>query len=562
MTAAPSSRPGGIWSTIPEAVPSAGDSDTVAIHWGSATARWVLLATILGTGLSMLDSTVVNVALPALGNDLGASLGGLQWVVNGYTLSLAALILLGGSLGDRYGRRRVFVIGVVWFGVGSLICGLAPTTGWLIGARILQGVGGALLVPGSLAIISATFARADRARAIGTWSALVGVATAAGPLLGGWMVQTIGWRWVFLINLPLAAVVVVAALRHVPETADPAAPKSFDAAGALLGAVGLAGLTYALIRAGEGVDVGVLGAGTLGVAGLVAFVLVERRRRNPMLPLDLFGSRQFSAANVVTVLVYAALGVLFFLLVVQLQVVSGFGALAAGTALLPITIIMLFGSGFAGQLSERIGPRLPMTLGPIVAGAGTVLLLRVGPQASYWVDVLPGVVVVGVGLALTVAPLTATVLAAADDRYAGIASGVNNAAARAAGLLAVAAVPVLVGLTGNAYSRPDVFNAGFGRAMIVCAALLAAGGLLSLLVIRNPVAAAGAAPAGAREVVTGSGRAPLHCGVAAPPLQLPAGGCDPSARWRHRVWVSMRLAAERCQENNPRDHRRTGHVRV
>jgi EmrB/QacA subfamily drug resistance transporter len=486
------------------------------VQWGSARARWILLATILGSGLAMLDATVVNVALPTLGADLGASLGGLQWVVSGYALSLAALILLGGSLGDRFGRRRIFLVGVVWFGVGSLLCGLAPTTGWLIGARILQGVGGALLVPGSLAIISAAFVRADRARAIGAWSALAGVATAAGPLLGGWMVETIGWRWVFILNLPLAAVVLVAALRHVPETTDPAAPRSFDLAGAILGALGLAGLTYALIGVGDGVDITVLLAGTLGVAALVAFVVAERRGRSPMLPLSLFTSRQFSAANIVTLVVYAALGVLFFLLAVELQVVAGFGALAAGTALLPITIIMLILSSAAGHLAERIGPRLPMTVGPLLGATGTLLLLRIGPETSYKLDVLPGVVVIGLGLALTVAPLTATVLAAAEDRHVGVASGVNNAAARAAGLLAVAAIPALVGLTGDAYSQPDIFDVGFGRAMIVCAVLFTVGGALSFLTIRSRLETQPSA-----DSETQSSRRPntlTHCGVGAPPL--------------------------------------------
>jgi EmrB/QacA subfamily drug resistance transporter len=486
-----------------------------------------MLATVLGSGLSMLDSTVVNVALPALGASLGASLGDLQWVVNGYTLSLAALILLGGSLGDRFGRRRVFVVGVVWFAAGSLLCGLSPTIGWLIAARILQGVGGALLVPGSLAIISATFVRSDGARAIGSWSALAGVATAAGPLLGGWMVQSIGWRWVFLINIPLAVVVLVVALRHVPETADPSAPRSFDLTGAALGALGLAALTYALIGAGDGWTLDVVAVAALGVGALVAFVVVERRGPNPMLPMDVFASRQFSAANLVTLLVYAALGAMLFLLVVQLQVVAGLGALAAGSALLPITIIMLLLSSASGQLAERIGPRLPMTVGPVLAGVGSLLLLRIGPDTSYAADVLPGVIVIGFGLALTVAPLTATVLAAAEDRHAGIASGVNNAVARAGGLLAVAAIPVLVGLTGSAYAVPSLFDAGFDRAMIVCAVLFAAGGVLSLVTIRAPLterADTGRADTGhgaepAQPAVADPRTQPrVHCGVGAPPL--------------------------------------------
>ena len=488
------------------------------IHWGSARARWIMLATVLGSGLSMLDSTVVNVALPALAASLGASIGDLQWVVNGYTLSLAALILLGGSLGDRFGRRRIFVVGVVWFAAGSLLCGLSPTIDWLIAARILQGVGGALLVPGSLAIISATFVRSDRARAIGSWSALAGVATAAGPLLGGWMVQTIGWRWVFLINLPLAVIVLVVALRHVPETADPSAPRSFDVAGAALGALGLAALTYALIGAGDGWTLDVVAVGAIGVGALVAFVVVERRESHPMLPMDIFASRQFSAANVVTLLVYAALGAMFFLLVVQLQVVAGFGALAAGSALLPITIIMLLLSSASGQLAERIGPRLPMTAGPVLAGVGSLLLLRIGPDTSYATDVLPAVVVIGLGLALTVAPLKATVLAAAEDRHAGIASGVNNAIARAGGLLAVAAIPVLVGLTGDAYARPAVFDAWFDRAMIICAVLFVAGGVLSLLTIRAPLTERPDTELGAEPLPPAASGPRLHCGVGAPPL--------------------------------------------
>lgn len=502
--------------------PGPTDPPAPNVSWGSTRARWIMLATVLGSGLSMLDSTVVNVALPALGASLDASIGDLQWVVNGYTLSLAALILLGGSLGDRFGRRRLFLVGVVWFAAGSLLCGLAPTIGWLIAARILQGVGGALLVPGSLAIISATFVRSDRARAIGSWSALAGVATAAGPLLGGWMVQTIGWRWVFLINLPLAVIVLVVALRHVPETSDPSAPRSFDLLGAALGALGLAALTYALIGAGDGWSLAVVAVGALGLAALVAFVVVERHQSHPMLPMDIFASRQFSAANVVTLLVYAALGAMFFLLVVQLQVVAGFGALAAGSALLPITIIMLLLSSASGQLAERIGPRLPMTVGPLLAGVGSLLLLGIGPDTSYATDVLPAVVVIGLGLALTVAPLTATVLAAAEDRHAGIASGVNNAVARAGGLLAVAAIPVLVGLTGDAYARPAVFDAGFDRAMIICAVLFVTGGLLSLLTIRAPLterAEAEPAAPGPR----------LHCGVGAPPLTdaAPTGAAGP-----------------------------------
>ena len=505
-------------TSTPASAPLPGAAPTVRI--GTAKGRWVLLATVLGSSVAMLDATVVNVALPTLGGDLGASLAGLQWVLNGYTLALAALILLGGSLGDRFGRRRVFVVGVLWFAVASLLCGLAPSITWLIAARVLQGIGGALLTPGSLAIIQATFVREDRARAIGLWSALGGVATAVGPFLGGGLVESVGWRWVFLVNLPLALLVAAVALRHVPETSDPGALDAggrFDLLGAGLGVVGLAGLTYALVAAGDGVDGGVLASGALGVAALAAFVVAERRQAHPMVPPSIFGSRQFTAANLATAAIYAALGALFFLLVLQLQVVSGFGAIAAGTALLPITFLMLVFSARAGALAQRIGPRLPMTVGPLLAAAGTLLLLRVGPSASYLADVLPGVTVVGAGLALTVAPLTATVLGAVADRHAGVASGVNNAVARAGGLLAVAALPTLVGLSGDAYDRPDVFDVGFGRATVACAVLFALGGVVSWLLVRRPLDAdESREPAAApREPA----RRRTSCSIGAPPLE-------------------------------------------
>ncbi|MDT4985471.1 MAG: hypothetical protein QOF95_2961, partial [Pseudonocardiales bacterium] len=393
--------------------------------------RWVLVAAVLGSGLAGIDATVVNVALPALGRDLNAGFSGLQWTINGYTLTLAALILLGGSLGDRYGRRRVFVVGVVWFALASALCALAPNIEVLIAARALQGIGGALLTPGSLAMISASFVPEDRAKAIGAWSGLGGIASAIGPFLGGYLVDGPGWRWIFLINLPLAAVVVVIARRHVPESLDPDAARHLDVLGAVLGAVGLGGVTYALIAAGGGWSANVIISGIVGVVAIIGFVLNEHRSTHPMLPPKIFANRQFTAANLVTFAVYAALGGVFFFLVVNLQVVAGFSPLLAGTALLPVTVIMLLLSARSGAMAGRIGPRLPMTLGPLVAAAGVLLLLRVGPGASYLTDVLPAVTVFGLGLSLIVAPLTATVLAAAETRYAGVASGVNNALARA-----------------------------------------------------------------------------------------------------------------------------------
>lgn len=378
--------------------------------------RWLLFASVLGSGLAGIDATVVNVALPALGDDLGASFAGLQWTLNGYTLTLAAFILLGGSLGDRHGRRRVFTIGVVWFALASALCAVAPTVEVLIAPRALQGVGGALLTPGSLAMISASFVAGDRARAIGAWSGLSGVASAIGPFIGGYLVGGPGWRWIFLINLPLAAVVVLVARRHVPETLDPDAVPHLDLAGAVLGAVGLGGVTYALIGAGGGWSPAVMVSGVLGAVSMTGFVINEHRSPHPMLPPKIFANRQFAAANLVTFAVYAALGAVFFLLVVNLQVVSGFSPLLAGIALLPITVIMLLLSERSGALATRIGPRLQMTAGPLVAAVGALMFLRIGADASYLTDVVPAVVVFGLGLASMVAPLTTTVLAAAETR--------------------------------------------------------------------------------------------------------------------------------------------------
>jgi EmrB/QacA subfamily drug resistance transporter len=456
------------------------------VRLGELAGRWLIAAAVLGSSLAMVDATVVNIALPALGSDLRAGFAGLQWTITGYTLSLASLILLGGSLGDRYGRRRLFVIGTLWFAVASALCALAPSIEVLVAARVLQGVGGALLTPGSLAIIDASFAEEDRGKAIGAWSGFGGIASAIGPFLGGYLVAGPGWRWVFLINLPLAAIVVAIAQRHVPESRDTQAVPGLDLPGAVLGAVGLGGVTYALISASGGWSTTTLVAGGLGLAGLVAFVVNEQRSPHPMLPPDIFASRQFMAANVVTFVVYAALGGVFFFLVVDLQVVAGFSPLLAGAALLPVTLIMLGLSARAGGLADRIGPRLPMSLGPLVAACGLLLLLRVGPNAAYGTDVLPAVAVFGLGLALIVAPLTTTVLRTTEARHAGLASGVNNAVARAAGLLAVAVLPLVAGISGDAYQRPEAFAVGFRTAVIVCSALLAVGGLVSASAIRNP----------------------------------------------------------------------------
>ena len=457
----------------------------------SRTGRLVVTAAVLGSAMVMLDGTVVNVALVRIGADLGASMADLQWITNGYLLALASLILLGGSLGDRYGRRRVFVIGVVWFTVASVACGLAQSPGQLIAARVLQGVGGALLTPGSLALIQASFRRDDRATAIGAWSGLGGVAAAIGPFVGGWLVEYASWRWAFLLNVPLGIATVWVAQVAVPESRDEAASHHFDAAGALLATSALGLTTFALIQHGSLGTGLALAIGGLGMVAAGAFVAVERSSDHPLVPLGLFASRQFSAANGMTLLVYAALGALFFFLTLQLQTVLGYGPLPSGLATLPITALMLLLAARGGRLAGRIGPRLPMTLGPLICAVGAALLAGVDADSSYWTAVFPGVTVFGLGLSLLVAPLTATVLDAAPDRYAGVASGVNNALARAGSLLAVAALPALLGLSGADYARAEAFSDAYAAAMWLCSGLLALGGLVSWLLIRNPIEVAG-----------------------------------------------------------------------
>jgi EmrB/QacA subfamily drug resistance transporter len=460
----------------------------VEVSFESPRGRWVLAVAVLGSGMAFLDGTVVNVALPDIGEDLGASTSSLQWILNGYLLTLASLILLGGSLGDRHGRRRIFVIGVGVFTVASLLCAAAPNASMLVAARLLQGIGGALLTPGSLAMIESSFRPADRARAIGAWSGLGGVATALGPLLGGYLVEAVSWRAIFLINLPLGVLVAIMAVRHVPETRDPTASGRLDFGGAALAALGLAGTTYALIEApGDGPTASVLIAGIGGVVALVAFVVTERRSSNPMMPLGIFASRQFSAANLVTFAVYAALGGFFFLFVAFLQVALGYSPLAAGAASLPVTAVMLALSARAGALAQRIGARIPLTVGPLVIAAGLLLMTRIDQGDSYVAGILPPVVIFGLGLTLVVAPVTATVLAAADARHSGIASGINNAVSRVAGLLAVAVLPAVAGITGDLFYDPAAMTDGFHMAMVVCAALAAVGGIVAWLTISDEV---------------------------------------------------------------------------
>lgn len=458
------------------------------IRFGTSRGRWVVAAAVLGSGIAFLDSTVVNVALPSMAEDLGGGLGGLQWILDAYLVTLGALLVLGGSIGDVHGRRRTYVVGLVAFSVASLLCGLAPSTGALIAARALQGAAAALLVPGSLALLAASFAPEDRARAIGAWSGLAGITSAVGPFVGGWLVDTGSWRLVFLVNLPVAAVAVWVTLRHVPESRDEDASGRLDVPGAVLAAVALGALAFALIEH-------VWPAAVLGLGALVALVVVERRVREPMVPPALFRSRQFNGANGVTFGVYAALGIVLFLLVLELQVVLGYSALASGAALLPITLLMLGLSARMGGLAQRIGARPLMTVGPLVVAVAMLLLRRVAPGASYGTEVLPGVVVLGLGLSTTVAPLTAAVIAAVEDRHVGVGSAVNNAVARIAGLLAVAVVPGLVGLElgDSGGAAASAFTDGFRDAMAIGAALCAGAALLAWATIRR--AAPAPAPA-------------------------------------------------------------------
>jgi EmrB/QacA subfamily drug resistance transporter len=479
------------------------------VTYGSRAGRWVLLATILGSGIAQLDATVVNVALPRIGHDLHVGLTSLQWTVNAYTLTLSGLLLLGGSLGDRLGRRRIFVVGVIWFTAASLGCALAPSAGVLIAMRAIQGVGGAMLTPGSLAILQAVFAPDDRAPAVGAWSGLTGVSSALGPVVGGLLVGVApwGWRLVFLLNLPLSVVVVYAS-RHIPETRDEETGGHTDFVGAALAAAGLAALVYGLTEGSSfGWGARQLGATASGIVLLAVFAVVELHIRTPMLPMRLFRSQQFSAANAVTIVVYGALGGAFFLLPVELQQGAGFSAVEAGASLLPVTAMLLLLSARMGRIAAQRGPRLQMTVGPIIAAAGVVLLIRIHPGVSYLPAVLPGILVFGLGMSIIVAPLTATVMAAAPPSDVGVASAVNNDLARTAGLFAVAVLPALSGITAAAYKSPAELSRGFHHAAWIAAALCASGGVLAGVFIRNDVLKKG----------TSSGAASDQVGVASTP---------------------------------------------
>lgn len=429
---------------------------------------------------------MVNVALPAIARDFSLGVDGVQWVLNGYLLTLSSLMLLGGSLGDSYGRRNVFAFGLIGFGVASLLCSVAPTLLTLVAARALQGAAGAVLVPNSLAILESDFAADDRGAAIGQWAGWSAASTALGPFVGGWLVDVLSWRWVFVSIMPFAVGAAILAVRHVPAEHRNTAGH-IDFLGAAVATMGLAGVMAALISGPllGASDPRILAAAIGGVLLLVAFVFVELRASNPLLPLSLFRSMQFTGANLETLFVYAALNGLFFFLMLYLQNVVGYSALAAGASILPANFIMLALSPLAGRIATRSGPRIPMTVGAFVAGAGMILCARITRGASYVSVMLPAFVVFGLGLAIVVAPLTAAVLAAVPSRRSGVASAINNAVARLAGLLAVAILPLTAGVAGLAHPSGPAFAAGYRRAMWICAGLCALGGTIAFATIRR-----------------------------------------------------------------------------
>ena len=454
----------------------------------STAGRWILAASILGSGAVFLEGSVVSVAMPAIGRDLGLGMAGLQWVMNGYLLTLSALMLFGGALGDRGSRPRVFALGLIGFAVSSVCCGLAPNIALLIAARVVQGIAGALVVPNSLALLETTFHGEARGAAIGKWSAWSGASTALGPFAGGWLVDAASWRFVFFSIVPFAVAAAWIAFRHATaaeKSTKGQSSSSLDYAGAVLATLGLAGVVGALIT---GPDAGftsplVLASLIAGLLLLGGFVFVESRAQTPLLPLDVFGHREFVAANLNTLFVYASLNGLFFLLMLQLQNGLHYSAVVAGASLLPVNALLLLISPRSGHLAERIGARIPMAAGSLIAAVGMLLFTRVKPGASYVTTLLPALIVFGIGLGLLVAPLTTVALRSLGEKRAGIASGVNNAAARLAGLLATAAIPVAAGLAGSRRPSGAALAGAFTKAMVICAALCGVGAIVAATMI-------------------------------------------------------------------------------
>jgi EmrB/QacA subfamily drug resistance transporter len=487
--------------------------------------RLTLLAAILGSGVVAIDASIVGVALPAIERDLGGGLMAQQWVSNAYLLALAALILIGGSLGDIYGQRRVFAIGVTAFGALSLACAVAPTLETLIAARALQGAAGALVTPSSLAIIVGAFAATERGAAIGSWTAWGGITAIVGPLVGGWIVDVASWRWIFALNVPLVLVTLGLILTAVPATRVHT-KQHVDVGGATLCVLGLGGVAFGLIEQpnyGWSSPVIFVPLG-LGIVSFAGFIVYERRAKEPMLELELFTHRNFAVGNAETFAMYAGLAILFFFLVIFLQQVAGYSALESGLATLPVTIVVFALSRRFGALADRHGPRLFMAAGPLVAAAGILLLLRTGLHTSYLVDVVPAMLVFAFGLALTVAPLVATVLADAEERDAGIASAINNAVARVAALIGVSVVGVVVAQTliGDTFAANEESVRAFHQVVLICSALLAAGGVIGAVGIVNPrrVVEARTCPGG--QLVGVPLPAVEHHGQDAPSISVPA----------------------------------------
>jgi EmrB/QacA subfamily drug resistance transporter len=459
------------------------------LRYRSAQGRWVVAAMILGSSVAGIDSTVVAVALPSIGRNLHVGFQDLQWTVTSYTLTLASLILLAGSLSDRWGRRRVFLAGLSWFTLASVLCAAAPSIGWLIAARAVQGIGGALMTPASLAIIEAAFQPSDRTRAIGTWAGFSGVSSAIAPFLGGWLLEAGSWRWIFLINVPVAVAVAWTTLRHVPESRDASLSGSADWAGAVASVTALAAIAYAIIvLPGGGIrSPGFAAAAVLALLSSVTFAVTERRASRPMLPLAIFRPAQFRAANAVTFVINGALGGFAFVFIPALEIVSGYSPVVAGSALVPVTVVTLLLSGASGRLAQRIGsPRPQLVAGCLLCTAASLLAVRIGSHAGYWTVVLPVALLFGLGLASLIPPLTASAMNSAPDSLAGLASGVNNAVARVAGLLWIAALPPITGLTGAVYADPMHFRSSFAEISWICAAAFSCAAVLAATFITGP----------------------------------------------------------------------------